>query len=169
MKMHHKMNHSQTTQRDAITLIEVIFSIGVMLIGLVGLVAIIPIAGQQSQDSILGHGRFEPGACRRSRICKTDAIWRTRRIRPVPATTGSTVTNFTTASVAPMCFDPMFASSTTIPAIAAEQWIQPIIVSVLQPVTHNILDDPSSDTSDAGYTPWPADQPRNGSRGFGSA
>ncbi|TWU45524.1 hypothetical protein Q31b_06980 [Novipirellula aureliae] len=39
-------------RRLAVTLIEVVFSIGVILIGLVGLMSILPLAGHRAQDSI---------------------------------------------------------------------------------------------------------------------
>ena len=38
--------------RRAVTLVEVIFAIGVILIGLLGLLSILPLAGKRSQDSI---------------------------------------------------------------------------------------------------------------------
>ncbi|MAI74512.1 MAG: hypothetical protein CMM01_26945 [Rhodopirellula sp.] len=38
--------------RKAVTLVEVIFSIGVVLIGLLGLLSILPLAGKRAQDSI---------------------------------------------------------------------------------------------------------------------
>ncbi len=38
--------------RNAVTLIEVIFSIGVILIGLLGLLSILPLAGKRAQDSV---------------------------------------------------------------------------------------------------------------------
>ena len=38
--------------RRAVTLVEVIFSIGVVLIGLLGLLSILPLAGKRAQDSI---------------------------------------------------------------------------------------------------------------------
>ena len=38
--------------RNAVTLVEVIFSIGVVLIGLLGLLSILPLAGKRAQDSI---------------------------------------------------------------------------------------------------------------------
>ena len=48
------MNISHLTQsvRRAVTLIEVIFSIGVILIGLLGLLSILPLAAQRAQDSV---------------------------------------------------------------------------------------------------------------------
>ena len=48
------MNLQQTRKglRSAVTLIEVIFSIGVILIGLLGLLSILPLAGQRAQDSV---------------------------------------------------------------------------------------------------------------------
>lgn len=38
--------------RNAVTLVEVIFSIGVVLIGLLGLLSILPLAGKRAQDSV---------------------------------------------------------------------------------------------------------------------
>ena len=38
--------------RRAVTLVEVIFAIGVILIGLLGLLSILPLAGKRSQDSV---------------------------------------------------------------------------------------------------------------------
>ena len=38
--------------RNAVTLVEVLFSIGVVLIGLLGLLSILPLAGKRAQDSI---------------------------------------------------------------------------------------------------------------------
>tara|TARA_R110002049_G_scaffold2750_6_gene22052 strand:- start:10503 stop:11768 length:1266 start_codon:yes stop_codon:yes gene_type:complete len=42
----------QSTIRRAVTLVEVIFSIGVILIGLLGLLSILPLAGRRAQDSL---------------------------------------------------------------------------------------------------------------------
>lgn len=40
------------SKRQAVTLVEVIFAIGVILIGLLGLLSILPLAGKRAQDSI---------------------------------------------------------------------------------------------------------------------
>lgn len=44
--------HTQRATRHAITLVEVIFSIGVVLIGMVGLLSVLPLAGRRAQDAI---------------------------------------------------------------------------------------------------------------------
>ncbi|WP_404306276.1 type IV pilus modification PilV family protein [Neorhodopirellula lusitana] len=45
----HRNSHSQ---RTAVTLVEVLFSIGVIMIGLLGLLSVMPLAGQRAQDSV---------------------------------------------------------------------------------------------------------------------
>ena len=42
----------QASTRRAVTLVEVVFSIAVILIGLVGLVSILPLAGHRAQEAI---------------------------------------------------------------------------------------------------------------------
>ncbi len=44
------IKHSHS--RRAVTLVEVIFSIGVVLIGLVGVASILPLAGNRAQESM---------------------------------------------------------------------------------------------------------------------
>ena len=50
--MHIPIDTPKQTNRNGITLVEVIFAIGVALIGLVGLVSVLPIAGRRAQSAI---------------------------------------------------------------------------------------------------------------------
>ena len=53
IRMSQSFEHRIVRQcRRAVTLVEVIFSIGVILIGLLGLMSILPLAGRRAQDSI---------------------------------------------------------------------------------------------------------------------
>lgn len=152
-----------THQRSAgITLIEVIFSIGVMLIGLVGLVAIIPVAGQQSQDSISATAGSNLALATIANL--QDQRYMSRGlIRPVPPVTGAAVQNISASRPAPnfiepYCFDPMFASATTVAGSLPNNSYNQSLFPYYNP-DYNIFEDPSTDTS-GGYTPWPAAQPR---------
>ena len=50
--MHIPIDTPKQTNRNGITLVEVIFAIGVALIGLVGLVSVLPIAGRRAQSAV---------------------------------------------------------------------------------------------------------------------
>lgn len=152
-------------RRDSIagiTLVEVIFSIGVMLVGLVGLVAIIPVAGQQSADSISATAGSNLALSTIENL-QDRRFLSNGRVRPVPPTTAATVANLTTDDparpVPSYCYDPMFASSTTVPANLPNNSYNQSLFPYYNP-TSNIFADPSSDTTAGGYTPWPAAQPR---------
>ena len=105
------------TIRRAVTLLEVIFSMGVILIGLLGLLSILPLAGRRAQESVsLSVG----SAIGEQMVSELEArrYLGDGRLRPVPATTGTAVSNLTYPSTTPLgsfCLDPIFASSTTVP------------------------------------------------------
>jgi type II secretory pathway pseudopilin PulG len=146
-------------RRAAVTLVEVIFAMGVVLIGLLGLLSILPLAGQRAQESIslsvgnnvgqqafdelllqnyLSSGRLKP--IRRHLGIGLD--------EPVVANLGIPSSSF--------CFDPMFASSTTIvaeTAIPANGYNQTRFPYYDD--NHNPFLDPSTNS-----TSWPVSQPR---------
>lgn len=90
--------------RRAVTLVEVIFAIGVILIGLLGLLSILPLAGKRSQDSVsLSTG---PQIANRvlaelksNRFLSRDALQALNTAIDVNTTT------------VPFCIDPIFVSS----------------------------------------------------------
>lgn len=46
------MYHVSSIKRSALTLVEVLFSIGVIMIGLLGLLSVMPLAGRRAQDAV---------------------------------------------------------------------------------------------------------------------
>lgn len=98
-------------QRRAITLVEVIFAIGVVLIGLVGLASILPLAGSQAQDSL----DFDVASVLSDSASKEIKARRLMReptlatSRPILRLDGMNIRNAGTGVVTPFCFDPLFA------------------------------------------------------------
>ncbi len=98
--------------RTGITLIEVTFAIGVILIGMVGLTAILPLAGHRAQDAL----NFDTAAAMSDGVIKEVA---SRRLlqqpvlpkdQPIATLDGSVIQNTTTGVIVPFCFDPIFAA-----------------------------------------------------------
>ncbi len=103
-----------------ITLIEVVFAIGVILIGLVGLTSILPLAGHRAQDSL----DFDTGAAMTDAVgseVEARGILHEPSVATLP-TAPLTIPNATiipveggtirlsTAIVIPFCFDPIFGA-----------------------------------------------------------
>ena len=140
--------------RNGVTLVEVIFAIGVVLIGLLGLMSILPLAGRRSQDAI---GLAVGSSVAQSVIATLESrrYLSSGRLRPVPATTGSAVTNLAvTPAPVSFCIDPMFASATTVPSGVILNGYDGSLFPYYK-VNHNPLTDPS-----IGPAAWPSTQPR---------
>lgn len=160
--MHQRFSHPSV--RKAITLVEVIFSIGVILIGLLGLMSILPLAGRRAQDSVslsvgaqLGQTVMDELLTRR--FFSDDRLL---QIQPTAATImpslnlGGTLTPAGTS----FCIDPLFAAQTTIPTNLSENGYFAPVFPYFK-VNHDPLIDPSNSTG--GSTPsttWPSIQPR---------
>ncbi len=144
----------QQRLRRAVTLIEVVFSIGVILIGLLGLLSILPLAGRRAQDSI----SLSVGPAIGLQVIdelQSRHYLSEGRLRPVRETTSTAVTNLT-ATPAPtsFCIDPIFASSTTVPSSAVSNGYSAAQFPYYK-ATHSPLIDPSTNS-----TTWPSSQPR---------
>lgn len=146
-------------RRSAVTLVEVVFAMGVVLIGLLGLLSILPLAGQRAQESIslsvgnaVGQQAFDELLLRN--YLSNGRLKPIRRHLDV-GLNDSAVANLEVPSSS-FCFDPMFASSTTIPAQADlpmngyNQTRFPYYDD-----SHNPFLDPSTNS-----TSWPVPQPR---------
>lgn len=154
--MTHYKNHIQPKRRG-VTLIEVIFSIGVILIGLVGVVAILPLAGRRAQDSIsisVGSG-----------MC--DAVFHDLQTRNFLSrslyfntTTNTPIGVADVASLSPgsFCIDPLFVANLdangTIPPTVLSNQYEPRLFPYYKN-TH----DPTQDPSTSFTSSWPV-QPR---------
>ncbi len=153
-------------ERRAVTLLEVVFSMGVILIGLLGLLSILPLAGRRAQQSVslsvgtaIGEQMVNELEARR--------YLADGRLRPVLATTASIVNNLSYPPPPPVppatatqftsyCLDPMFASSSAPPAMPIANGYTGAAFPYYK-VNHNPLLDPSTDPA---LNPWPAVQPR---------
>lgn len=141
--------------RRAVTLMEVVFAMGVILIGLLGLLSILPLAGRRAQESVslsVGPviGQSVVNALESRRFLSNG------RLRPIRRTNSTAVTNLTNTVAAPVgsyCIDPLFASSNTPPAML-ENGYSAAFYPYYRP-THNPLVDPSTMS-----TTWTAMQPR---------
>lgn len=89
-------------------MIEVVFAIGVILIGLVGLTAILPLAGHRAQDSL----DFDAGASIAEAVVRIVDSRQLLRANALRAIDGNALT--VGSNVPPFCFDPMAAA--TLPA-----------------------------------------------------
>ncbi|TWU33752.1 hypothetical protein [Novipirellula artificiosorum] len=157
------MRFSLTKQfRSAITLVEVMFAIGVVLIGLLGLLSVMPLAGRRAQDSIslsMGSALSESVLTdlQSRRYLNNGQLGQVPSIRPIAALTKLTVPTMTTPTMLPFCIDPMFASfdadanSRTLSTNGYDPTLFPFYK-----VNHDPLLDPSSSNS----TVWPFPQPR---------
>ncbi|WP_442511203.1 type IV pilus modification PilV family protein [Novipirellula sp. SH528] len=110
----------KNTTRLGVTLVEVIFAIGVILIGLLGLLSILPLAGHRSQDAIsmnvgaalgdsVANDVMARGWITESNLVNLDA--------PTPTTVERTLTGSIESIIPPFCIDPMLAASPP-PALA---------------------------------------------------
>lgn len=157
-----------STRLHGITLIEVIFSMAVVLIGLVGLLSILPLAGQRAQDAVSLSVASQIGDHAVDTLMVKQFL-RDGRIKPIRETTSvpfsdATVVNYSPSSLddagAPamrraIALDPLFASSTTIPTTTGTNGYTHIAFPYYK-TNHNPLLDPSTTTS----TTWPIAQPR---------
>ena len=170
--------------RYAVTLVEVIFAIGVILIGLLGLLSILPLAGKRAQDAIsLSVGPII--AANVEAELRSQKFLGNKRLaaitfgtipplaEPNPATPGGPMPEFPKAfpegyyqdtleytspdDVTPsFCIDPMFASATSAPdgASTPNGYYSGCFPYYKQ--THDPMQDPSTDQS----TNWGSRQPR---------
>ncbi len=110
----------KNTTRLGVTLVEVIFAIGVILIGLLGLLSILPLAGHRSQDAIsmnvgaalgdsVANDVMARGWITESNLVNLDA--------PTPTTVERTLGGSAESLIPPFCIDPMLAASPP-PALA---------------------------------------------------
>lgn len=91
--------------RRAVTLVEVIFAIGVILIGLLGLLSILPLAGKRSQDSV----SLSTGPQIANRVL---AELKSNRFLSRGALTSlNTGSNLSLSTPVPFCMDPIFVSN----------------------------------------------------------
>lgn len=131
------------TIRRAVTLIEVVFSIGVILIGLLGLLSILPLAGNRAQDSIALSVGPSMGIQVIDRL-ETQRYLSTGRLSTIPATTGDVSSTLVASPTTPsFCIDPMFASSTNLPANAIANGYTAAVFPYYK-ATHNPMADPST-------------------------
>ncbi|WP_146390203.1 type IV pilus modification PilV family protein [Allorhodopirellula solitaria] len=113
-KLHVATRQSSSRQRTGITLIEVTFAIGVILIGLVGLTSILPLAGHRAQDAM----DFDTAAAMSDAVISEVAA---RNLIRDAALTGNqdlsyTVGTTTVRVIQPFCLDPLLADN-TVPAM----------------------------------------------------
>ncbi|MDG2220252.1 MAG: hypothetical protein P8L85_02670 [Rubripirellula sp.] len=143
--------------RRAVTLIEVVFAIGVILIGLLGLLSILPLAGRRAQDAI----DLNVGAVMGEQVLKdlqsqrylsSDRLKRLRGnvnddlLSDIQVLTANPDLNS-------FCIDPLFASSSVTPAVNTNGYTRrwfPYYERI-----HNPLLDPSTESNN-----WPTAQPR---------
>ncbi len=152
------------TVRQGVTLIEVVFAIGVILIGLLGLISILPLAGRRAQDAI----DLNVGAVMGERVLKELESRRyltNGRLKRLRADTsdGTSLNDIPTLTISPalnsFCIDPIFASSSApLPAPATPNGYTRATFPFYRP-THNPLADPSTASSTAPLG-WPTAQPR---------
>ena len=100
------MTNSKIKQgiRNAVTLVEVIFAIGVILIGLLGLLSILPLAGQRARDSV----GLSTGPQVANRVLAELKAHRLLSKGLLTTLNGNAVPSTTNAS---FCFDPIFISN----------------------------------------------------------
>ncbi len=94
--------------RRAVTLVEVIFAIGVILIGLLGLLSILPLAGKRSQDSV----SLSTGPQIANRVLaelKSNKFLSTNSLVALDLTQAQVIG--LDYSSKPFCIDPIFVSS----------------------------------------------------------
>ncbi|GAA5504921.1 hypothetical protein Rcae01_00360 [Novipirellula caenicola] len=147
------------TRRLGVTLVEVIFSIGVILIGLLGLLSILPLAGHRSQDAISLNVGAAMGDSVANEVLARDWIKEANLVdldtqagieRSLSAGGGTTAT-----LIPPFCIDPMLAASP--PAAITNTSYDSDYFPFYIP-NHDPLLDPSDATADD--SPGFAGQPR---------
>jgi len=150
--------------RRAVTLVEVIFSIGVILIGLLGLLSILPLAGRRSQDSI----SFNTGSAMSDNVL-TQLLSSRFLSRGELLALDGTVIGLTTAAppLVPFVIDPLFCSSfeeaanvsttdpiTVPPTLAGNGYAESVFPHF------NTNYSPLLDPSNSGSLTWATPQPR---------
>lgn len=149
---------SKYAHRLGVTLIEVIFSMGVILIGLLGLLSILPLAGHRSQDAIslnvgvaLGDSVAEEVVARGLIMDSSLTALDYTTIRRDLSTGGGT----TASVIPPFCIDPMLAAAAP-PALVNTSYDSSVFP--FYNASHDPLLDPSvaSSTTTNGF----ANQPR---------
>ncbi len=153
--------------RRAVTLIEVIFSIGVVLVGLLGLLSILPLAGQRAQDSISlsvgpAVGIQVISQLESRRYLGNGQLRRVPALAPPvpPVLNNLTATPVSPATaVEPFCIDPMFAASTVAPASVVNNGYTGAMFPYYKD-DHNPFVDPSNGAIRSGGGLWPTTQPR---------
>ncbi len=141
--------------RRGVTLIEVIFSIGVVLIGLLGVVSILPLAGKRSQDAV-GMNAASAFSVTISQEIQSRRLFNGGRLVGLNAAGNPFVLDPTAVPPDSFCIDPLFFSAlTTFPDNAVRGfWAR------LFPY-YQAQHDPTRDPSTAaGWPPWGVDQPR---------
>ena len=133
--------------RSAVTLIEVLFAIGVMLIGLVGLTSILPLAGRRAQESL----NFDTGSAIAESVSQTLEARELMRESSLVALDGAALKTGT--DIQPFCFDPMMAADPPASSLSYDADKFPFYLP-----THDPLLDPSD--SNAVSTAGFAGQPR---------
>ncbi len=96
-------------RRDGITLIEVTFAIGVILIGLVGLTSILPLAGRRAQDSL----DFDTAAAI-SNVVSGEVFARNIISDSSLSGTSLQLGTATNPVIQPFCFDPLLVNSISV-------------------------------------------------------
>lgn len=159
-------NISVSHNRAGLTLVEVVFAIGVILLGLVGLTAILPLAGHRAQDSldfdtgtaistaIVGEIQSrdllrEPNVAAQRPIIRLDANRIRQQTDPPPSPLPTTP-----PIVVPFCFDPMLGAVP--PASPGNSYTPNVFPYYAE--NHNPFHDPAQAASTG--TALFADQPR---------
>ena len=144
--------------RQAVTLVEVVFSIGVILIGLLGLLSILPLAGRRAQDSI----SLNTSSAFADSIM--DQLLARRFLSNGRLLTLSSTTPLTTSITSNESFvlDPMFcsgyqAAGGTVPAVSPGNGYSQSLFPYYEP-DYNPFIDPSVDSMTS--LTWPNNQPR---------
>ena len=149
--------------RNAVTLVEVIFSIGVILIGLLGLLSILPLAGRRAQDTL----SLNIGSAISDSILAQLESRNSLSHDELLALDGTAVSGAATPS---FLIDPLFASTfeeaandnltdgITVPPTATLNGYSESFFPYFK-ANHNPLLDPSGVNS-TGSGAWPLDQPR---------
>lgn len=112
------MNVRMMYRRSGVSLVEVIFSIGVILIGLLGVMSILPLAGNRAQDSVslsvgsaYGDSVFQSLAS--ERLLSNRRLVEVIEIVPGPPSDDFhflTVPTSSAGVLQPFCIDPLFVS-----------------------------------------------------------
>lgn len=139
-------NQRNAVRRVAVTLVEVIFAVGVILIGLLGLMSVLPLAGQRGQSAVALNSAAILADNAFNTLIAADLL-NAERLR--------TVTGGTVAFLAPVCIDPIKAAASDRTSVVNgyEALSFPHFKS-----NHNPLLDPSL-AGDASVN-WPVAAPR---------